>query len=340
MTLPRRWSLTAFVVILMLSFPSAAGAGGLVDQAAELDVRRTQLLAGPTKDETASTWSRRTLAGQVVVSPPDRYLVQVDQGRYLYSSTNNGANKQNERCSARNGQYAFELKKGKKSDVWLPSRIDIVGFEKPDPELNYGMTGGYKAAVETSLATWTRIMLIQDGVNRKEFDAREVEQIPGYKLVSTDQQGQVTTYRFTFGVGGAGGTATCAVAFDKGFYGLPTLVEQDHTLNGTATRFRYTVAWTKAGDGYSYKTIIDTSRSGQAVKPDNSGSVIENRGTLTLGNAIDPGSFTLSAFGLPEPAGVTPPNRVRSLYVGLLAGGALLAVTVYLVYSRRRSRRA
>jgi hypothetical protein len=332
------------IPVILLALPSreALAAESISSQVPSAAEFRARLLSGPTAETLASTWSRRLASGATTNSGANQYVMKVANGCYLYNCTNGGKNKLDERCSARNDRYAFELQKGKKSDAWLLARMDLATADLPDDKLGYGngITGNYKDVVENSLASLTKVMLVVEKGAAKELNISDIERLPGYQLFSVDRRSSEATYHFRIAVAirpGEAVSSDCAVTFDDSFHGLPSLVEQSFTEGKKTTQFKYSLRWEKASEtDYKYTQVIDLRDVGPEAPADNAGWVIDNIGILSLG-PIESSAFTLTSYGFPEPAGTVSSRSARSVYMWLLAGIAACGVSTLIVIRRRRS---
>ncbi len=181
-------------------------------------------------------------------------------------------------------------------------------------------------------------------VNGK-FGPGELRNIPGFNLLSATERdgGRKLVVEFSYtpldakGVAG-GEVSRCSVVYDLDRYGVPVEQTERCLRRGTLMESRKTYDVERAGAEFVIRTSYKATYTSDGKVT--YGRSSDTRTVVKLG-ALPETEFTLSAFGLPEPVGVTW-EKPTPLYVWLLAaagGCAVLALLLRLPVRRRQAAR-
>lgn len=232
-----------------------------------------------------------------------------------------------------NSRYFFELRRNSRGDHWLFKSAYMKG--EPMPKSSQRMydylVGSRKGAFDSLNELFLR---------RGRTKATEITSIPGFKLLSAAEaaNGRKLEVKFSypFRVSEAiKGPCECAVVFDLDAFGLPVEFTERSDLGDAESFYSNVTSIAKAGRRKYSHTITrreEYKYQGKAIQAETTtGTVV-----TTLGHVPET-EFTLTAFGFPEPAGVTW-ERPTPVYVWLLAaaGGFGALAVLFRRLARRR----
>ena len=230
-----------------------------------------------------------------------------------------------------NTRYLFQLGRNKRNDGWLLE--GVYGKTELLPKNTDTQFATLRNDTEPAFAKAQSIVLR----NRKVTPVQLAE-LPGFELLSFTElaEGRKGEVKFSFleDILTAQVVVACTVVYDLNTYGLP--IDFSYRYQYKETVNSHSFSFDMAPSGIDEYTKVSQTKTEYSTA---SGPVVSEsasiRAVTKLGRTPD-SAFTLTAFGLPEPAGFEPPSTPTYVWL-LVAATVFFTLVVVFRFIARRS---
>lgn len=228
----------------------------------------------------------------------------------------------------KNMRYEFAIARSTDRDPWVLKSFSGDGGGTPPPQ---STAESNRTQVREAVDPW----LIPTIDGNLKFPADEVASIPGFKLGSVEPDGPTPRLSFTYVLDPKHPVEVrCEVVFDAGMLYIPVSVEASY--RDVTNDLTESSVLTKEVEVVGTDTLKVTSKGILRIKAKQfEAHTVAGYSTTVRYGRVPETEFRLTAFGLPEPAGVVW-DKPTPLYVWVLAAAGIMAMLALLLSVLRR----